>query len=82
MEHEFNKFPNKETKKQAHLKVHVGMRSMGLGVLKEPIFIIPFKGWMVFFLHEKWEKKAYWKMVTLSMQRKRKFENGFHKMGV
>ena len=36
-------------KKQAHLKVHVGMRSMGLGVMKEPLFIIPFKGWVVFF---------------------------------
>ena len=26
-----------------YLEVHVGMWSMGLGVLKEPLFIIPFK---------------------------------------
>ena len=25
---------------------------------------------------------AYWKMRPLLMQRKRKFENGFHKMGM
>ena len=39
----------KKKKKITHLEVHLRVWSMGLGVLKESLFIIPFKGWMIFF---------------------------------
>ena len=47
MKHEINKFPKK--KKKTHLEVHLKVWSMGLGVMREPLFIIPFKRWVVFF---------------------------------
>ena len=37
---------NKQRK--THFEVHVGMWSMGLRVLKEPLLTIPFKWWMIF----------------------------------
>ena len=44
-------FPTKKSRKRkTYLEVHFGMWCMGLGVLKEPFFIIPFKRWVIFFL--------------------------------
>ena len=39
-----------QTKKQrkTHLEVNFRMWSIGFGVLKEPLFFIPFKWWMIF----------------------------------
>ena len=36
-------------KKKTHLEVHLKVWSMGLGVMREPLFIIPFKRWVIFF---------------------------------
>ena len=41
-------FSKQRNQRKTHLEVHVGMWSMGLGVLKEPLLIIPFKSWMIF----------------------------------
>ena len=68
-----------QTKKQrkTHLEVHFRVWSMGLGVLKEPLFILPFKWWIVFFPMESkkrrligrgWhccvKKREVWKWVS------------------
>ena len=43
------KICQQRNKKWAHLKVHFGwMWSMASRFLKEPLFLIPFKGWMIF----------------------------------
>ena len=70
-------FPKQRNKRKAHLEVHVGMWSIGLGVLKEPFFIIPFKWWMIFLsikskkrrpIGRGWQccakKRGVWKWVS------------------
>ena len=43
------KKPKKKKKKNlAHLEVLFRVWSMGLRILKEPLFLIPFKRWMIF----------------------------------
>ena len=78
MKHEINKFPKK--KKKTHLEVHVGMWSMGFGVLKDPLFIILFKWWMVFFFPWKVRKEGPLEDDAIVEQKEGKFGNGFHKM--
>ena len=49
IKHEITKFPYKGIQKnKAHLEVHFGVWSMGLRVLEEPFFLIPFKWWYFF----------------------------------
>ena len=69
IKHEINNFPPPPPKK-THLEVHLRVRSIGLGVLKDPLFIIPFKWWMIFFPMKSKErrpiysakKREVWKM--------------------
>ena len=50
IKNEITKFPYKEIQKnKAHLEVHFGVWSMGLRVLEEPFFLIPFKWWVILF---------------------------------
>ena len=46
-----NFLAKKKIKKWAHIEVLFGVWSMGLGVLEEPFFLNPFKGWVIFFSH-------------------------------
>ena len=75
-------FPTKKQKNKLTLKSMLEWGAWVLGSWRSPFSSFHSRDGWYFFFHEKWEKKAYWKMVTLSMQRKRKFENGFRKMGV
>ena len=71
---------SQKKKKKTHLEVHVGMWSMGFGVLKDPLFIILFKWWMVFFFPWKVRKEGPLEDDAIVVQKEGKFGNGFHKM--
>ena len=43
-----NIFPKQRNQRKTHIDVQVGIWSMGLRVLKEPLPIIPFKWWVIF----------------------------------
>ena len=67
-----NIFPSKETQRKTHVDVHVRIWSMGLGVLKKPLLIMPIKCWII-FLTMKSKKRG-------SIGRRRHFDakkNGF-----
>ena len=75
-----NTFPNKKNQRKTHLDLHVRIWSMGLGVLKDPLLIIPFKWWMIYLamrsekrgsIGRKWHfdamKRWVWKWVSPKM---------------
>ena len=75
---ESTKFPTKKSKKWAHLEVHFGEWRMGLRILKDPFFIIPFKGWVILFPIK---SKKRWPIGRCHCQCKKKwrFGDGFQK---
>ena len=72
------KFPTKKSKNKAHLEVHFGVWSIGLRVLEEPFFLIPFMWWMILFPTKSEER---WSLERLHYQRKKKKKNGGLEMG-
>ena len=76
------KSTNLPTKKQkwAHLEVLFGVWSIGFRVLKEPFFLIPFKGWMIFLPIE---SKKRWPLRRCHESAKNgSLEMGFKKRGL
>ena len=71
---------NQKKKKWTHLEVLFGVWSMGFRVLKEPLFLIPFKGWMLFLpieSKERWSlRRCHWKCKKWRLG-DRFQENGF-----
>ena len=66
---------------KTHLDVHVRKWSMGLGVLKEPLLIMPIKCWII-FLAMKSKKRGSIRRRRHFGAKKNGFENGFHQKWV
>ena len=81
MKHETIFCQTKKPKKKTYLDVHVRIWSMGLGALKEPLLIIPFKWWW-YFLPWEVRKEGPLEEDDILMQRKYGFENGFRQKWV
>ena len=80
MKHEATLFQTKKNQRKTHLDLHLRIWSMGLGVLKDPLLIIPFKWWMIYLamrsekrgsIGRKWHfdamKRWVWKWVSPKM---------------